>query len=122
MIYFDLNKIDLDESINIDPGSDSDEEDNDEGGDILVKMLSPQRQNNKSIFHKTQRFSVKTIKDNKKEIPSKTIDLVKNMSMPSQVLSTKHQSSAKDQEKQNPFMAKKTGFASTLSKVFKNFL
>ena len=82
-------------------------------------MLSPSRQNNKNIFQMNQK-NIRGSKDIKKDVPSKTIDLVQGMNMVNQVMSVKHQVNAKEPEKQNPFKAKKTGFASTLSKAFKN--
>ena len=108
----------IDESINIDPGSESDEEDNNEDS-ILDKMLSPARQN-KSIFQAPQKMNLKNAKDSKREVPSKTIDLVKNMNTMIQVSSTKQPAKEPEKEKENPFKAKKTGFATTLSKAFKN--
>ena len=54
------------------------------------------------------------------QLPSKPIAMTQNVVKTAPVAPVKQQANAKEQEKPNPFKPKKGGFASTLSKAFKN--
>jgi len=105
-----------DESINIDPGSDSDDEDSNE--DHISKRLSEvHKGENQSIFAQNQLNSMNSIHMG---LPNKSANIMPNRDMADRITNSKQKETAKEPEKQNLFAKKKTGFASTLSKAFKN--
>jgi len=95
----------VDESMNLDKDSDSDEGYN--RNDVLGMMQEPIADNKIDSRHSLGAFT---------KIPKGASDLAPSMNS-SQEKKARDEQDAKDQ---NPFKPKKQGFTSTLSKAFKN--
>lgn len=100
----------VDESINIDQNSESEEE------EVEDNMLDAIEQDSIQNRHSLLQAQVKNMHVNHGP-PSRTSDLNRGMGMGQ--MSMPNAMSSKDDK--NPFKPKKKGFASTLSSAFKNF-
>lgn len=95
-MLLDESSNNIDESINLDQNSDSEEE---VGDNMLEGMID----------------------NGRPSAPARTSDMMSNMKSAPQMKMLGLPSAPKEEEKPNPFKPKKKGFASTLSSAFKNF-